>query len=172
MTSPGGPQGPARAVVPVRTVTEDGAERWKVNGAYHREDGPAVIYPDGRQVWHRHGRPHRIGGPAILNGESERWYENGQQHRLDGPAVTLHNGERLWFVRGRQHRVNGPAVESVNGSREWWVDDKEIHDADARTLDELYDAGDVTTIEQTLSLWRQDGPSVRDLLAAVRAANS
>jgi len=28
---------------------------WRVNGLYHREDGPAEIWPDGIKYWHLNG---------------------------------------------------------------------------------------------------------------------
>jgi hypothetical protein len=52
---------------------------WKLpNGDYHREDGPAVIYPDGTKYW----------------------YFNDKYHRLDGPAIELPDGEKRWFIHG------------------------------------------------------------------------
>jgi len=29
---------------------------WRVNGKYHREDGPAVEYSDGNNEWHLNGK--------------------------------------------------------------------------------------------------------------------
>jgi len=55
-----------------------GTIRWKVNGYYHRIDGPAVIFSDGDKYW----------------------YINGQNHRLDGPAVERANGSRDWYLYG------------------------------------------------------------------------
>ena len=34
---------------------EDG-EYWYLNGKWHREDGPAVIYSDGTQAWYINGK--------------------------------------------------------------------------------------------------------------------
>lgn len=53
------------------------------NGAYHREDGPAVVYPDGTQHWYRNGMFHRDDGPAvILPDGTQKWYRNGQLIRV------------------------------------------------------------------------------------------
>lgn len=39
---------------------------WALNGKYHREDGPAVVYDDGTSYWYyENDRMHRIGGPAV-----------------------------------------------------------------------------------------------------------
>lgn len=53
-------------------------------GHYHREDGPAVIYPNGDQFWCR----------------------NDQLHREDGPAVIRSDGTRYWYLRGRIQRAD------------------------------------------------------------------
>ena len=33
-------------------VTDDGDQYWYLDGKYHREDGPAIIYADGEQAWY------------------------------------------------------------------------------------------------------------------------
>ena len=63
-------------------------ESWKLNGKYHREDGPAFIeYRNDGSIWSKHycinGKFHREDGPAFIeynsNGNiaSERYYING-----------------------------------------------------------------------------------------------
>jgi hypothetical protein len=61
-------------------VNEDGTEYWYLDNEYHREDGPAVIWPTGYQSWWIHGQRHRIDGPACEwpNGTKEFWI-NGVQ---------------------------------------------------------------------------------------------
>ena len=56
----------------------NGTQSWKINGRFHREDGPAIIYSDGTKVW----------------------MINGQLHREDGPAIIRSNGERVWYLYG------------------------------------------------------------------------
>lgn len=56
-------------------VNED--KYWTLNGDYHREDGPAV-------VWH--------------NGY-KGWYLNGKFHREDGPAIEYTDGRKSWYRR-------------------------------------------------------------------------
>ncbi len=65
-------------------------EEYRLNGEYHREDGPAVIihYPDGTmdQTWYRDGKVHREDGPAIIgNDGGEHWFLNGE--RQPSPQV-------------------------------------------------------------------------------------
>jgi hypothetical protein len=81
----------------VHHVREDGRQEWRLNGWWHREDGPAVIWPDGGRAW----------------------YQNGILHREDGPAVICYNGTQEWWVEGQQmtrqefelHRFRRWAIE-------------------------------------------------------------
>lgn len=53
-----------------------GTQWWiNENGAYHREDGPAIIWHDGDKSW-------------IINGE---------YHREDGPALEWKSGHQWWY---------------------------------------------------------------------------
>jgi hypothetical protein len=57
----------------------DGIETWfDDNDEYHREDGPAKVWPDGHKVWYKHGDRHREDGPAIehFNGRDKHWFLN------------------------------------------------------------------------------------------------
>lgn len=56
------------------------------HGEYHRENGPAVIFPDGRQGW----------------------YRNGQLHRDDGPAIIRPDGRREWLIKGKFQKSVAP----------------------------------------------------------------
>ena len=62
-------------------VDEYGNQYWYLNGKWHSEDGPAVIWADG----------------------TKRWYLNGKRHREDGPAVIKANGDEEWWINGIQH---------------------------------------------------------------------
>jgi hypothetical protein len=35
------------------------------------------------------------------------------------------NGERCWLVDGMTHRLDGPAVQWADGSKQWWIENKE-----------------------------------------------
>ena len=73
----------------VETYYEDGSLRhvqWRVNGEYHRVDGPAYIW------YYKNGS---IG--------SEHWFVDDEYHRIDGPAIILYNEYGLiedaqWWV--------------------------------------------------------------------------
>jgi hypothetical protein len=51
---------------PVKEVYNDGTIEYRLNGKFHREDGPALIYPDGEKYWYSHGLWHRKDGPAVI----------------------------------------------------------------------------------------------------------
>lgn len=52
------------------------------------------------------------------------WELHGQLHRKDGPAVEYAIGTKVWWVHNKLHRTDGAAIENtVDGSKEWYVDD-------------------------------------------------
>jgi hypothetical protein len=53
-----------------------GVKRWRVNGAFHRMDGPAYERPCG----------------------DKHWFLNGKCHRIDGPASEYANGDKMWYL--------------------------------------------------------------------------
>lgn len=67
---------------PIKTITELGSEQWRLNGEYHREDGPAYISE---------------------SGDFKSWWINGKRHRLDGPAVIITDRPNEWWINGRQY---------------------------------------------------------------------
>jgi hypothetical protein len=77
---------------------------WYLNGALHREDGPAVEYTNGTKYW----------------------FLNGKCHRENGPAVELSNGSKFWYINGKRHRENGPAVEYSNGNKSWYLNGENL----------------------------------------------
>lgn len=78
---------------PVRNVDEFGLISWKLNGQYHREDGPALEYPSGSKAWLRYGEFHRDDGPAIERPREEfpylaDYYINGKHiPQLSGKLI-------------------------------------------------------------------------------------
>jgi hypothetical protein len=83
-----------------RTIT------YKLNGLFHREDGPAVIYEDeSKKYWYKNGKMHKEDGPAVIyKDESKKfWYKKGKMHREDGPAVEWANGDKEWYLEGIQY---------------------------------------------------------------------
>ena len=55
----------------------DGSHRWYLDGLYHNDEGPSIIYAYGTKCWHKNGYRHRLDGPAIeyIDGRKE-WYFN------------------------------------------------------------------------------------------------
>ena len=57
-------------------------KEWRLNGVYHREGGPAVIYADGHKEWYQNGKRHREDGPARIWGyrdeERTEWFLYGE----------------------------------------------------------------------------------------------
>lgn len=84
---------------------------------FHRDDGPAVIWPGSNiEEWWRYGRRHRKGGPAISSQQRIFWYLDGNLHRDDGPAIIQHNSTDKtivyeWWQFDRRHNENGPAIK-------------------------------------------------------------
>ena len=99
---------PSGQVNMVRIIGNDdlwlpGAEIWRLDERFHREDGPAFICPSGYEAWYLHGRHHRKGGPAIIRSDGYReWYLHGRLHREDGPARTHPDGLEEWWEHGRR----------------------------------------------------------------------
>lgn len=61
-----------------KTIDPQGNIAWYDRGAWHREDGPAIIRRDGTTCW----------------------YLNGVCHREDGPARIIYDGARSWYYKG------------------------------------------------------------------------
>lgn len=98
----------------VKTESFDGV-MWKYfneNGEFHREDGPALIYPSGTKVWYKNGQFHREDGPAVFysNGTDE-WYLNGVYYSFDEwcEKVNIRNNEE-WYKMGKRNDEASPAV--------------------------------------------------------------
>lgn len=92
----------------------------RVNGEYHRLDGPAVYSPEtGEEHWYYHGELHRMGGPATTASDGSRYYyQFGKRHRLDGPAVMLADGLTKWYFKDRLITNPETFVELVNAKEE------------------------------------------------------
>ena len=101
-------------------VLDNGTKCWYLNGALHREDGPAVEYANGTKKWYLNGKLHRVDGPAIEFGSNDKfWYPNSELGISDirGGAILI----RKWYLNGKLHREDGPAVEFDCGSGHWYL---------------------------------------------------
>ena len=64
-----------------RKIDIDRANKWKLNGKLHREDGPAYEHPSGFKSWYFNDERHRIGGPAIECPDgSKSWWLDGMDY--------------------------------------------------------------------------------------------
>ena len=81
-------------------IAEDGAKLWYLNGALHREDGPAMECANGYKSWCINGKRHRLDGPAVECAHYKHWCIDDKLHRLDGPAVERANGTAGWYLNG------------------------------------------------------------------------
>jgi hypothetical protein len=100
-------------------VGTDGTVRYyNSSGQLHRVYGPAIEYPSGRRDWYQNGRLHRVDGPAI--------------ERPNSPAAEYSDGDKIWYQNGLLHRLDGPAVEYSDGTYEWWLNGKELTQAQWR----------------------------------------
>jgi len=122
-------------------IDKDGTKIWYLNGALHREDGPACEWADGSKIWYLNGKLHRVDGPAWEYADGETfWYLNGLKHREDGPAQEWSDGNKFWYLNGLKHRVDGPASEWTDGSKEWYLNGVElIHPELFDTMDEWFE---------------------------------
>ena len=106
------------------------AQVYLKNGQYHREKGPAIVFPGVGEIWFKDGRVHREGGlPAILMDNGIDVYkENGLFHRLNGPAVDFPDGYAEWYLDGKKHCTTGPAVDqpACPSANEWYIDDVQL----------------------------------------------
>lgn len=95
---------------------------------------------------------------------------DGRRHRTTGPAVLKANGDREWWKHGKRHRADGPAIEYNNGTRTWMVHGYLVSAREDVYLDELYDDGQMLVLEGVLGALTPYGPTVPELIAAVRVA--
>jgi hypothetical protein len=66
---------------PKLEVDRYGNKWWYLNGDFHNEDGPALIYDNG----------------------SKHWYLHGERHREDGPAIEYYDGTMFWYLNGKRY---------------------------------------------------------------------
>jgi hypothetical protein len=130
---------------PRRTV-ENGFVKYILNGALHREDGPAF---------------EKLGPTGF-----KQWYKNGKSHRLDGPAHEGVDGSKVWWVDGNVHREDGPASIQLGGAEVWYLNGvmltKEQHQEKMKGKPTKKMHGDGKGYEyHLLGLFhREDGPAI------------
>ena len=67
---------------PTLRVGPDGTKSWRLNGKFHRLDGPAIEWTDGTKSWYQNGKLHRLDGPALESPRllSKAWYIDGIEY--------------------------------------------------------------------------------------------
>ena len=91
---------------PTMTVDTDGNKRWKLNGKYHREEGPAIEYANGTKAWFLTDMRHREDGPAIEDVDGNKvWYLNNEWCK-----DVFAWAEALLKLKG----INNPSEDEIN----------------------------------------------------------
>jgi hypothetical protein len=69
---------------PILEIDADGHKLWKLNGKYHRVDGPAIELTDGEKSWWLDGKLHREDGPAYEGADGDKeWWLNDIGYEFD-----------------------------------------------------------------------------------------
>lgn len=92
-------------------------------GRFHRDDGPALIYPHGSVSYYRHGKLHRDeeAGPAQSDPQGlALYFKDGLRHRESGPAAIYPDGLIEYYFEGQLHRADGPAIVYPDGSTSFY----------------------------------------------------
>ena len=100
-----------------------------LNGQYHRENGPAIVWDDGSQEYYLNGKQHCDNGPAYIWDEfHQKYYLNGFLHRTDGPAIHWDSDDE-YFINGIDitKEVEQWIKENGNNLPEYWFEWEENH---------------------------------------------
>ena len=65
---------------PECTIDAYGSKYWRLNGKFHRTNGPAYEGATG----------------------SKAWFLNNKLHRIDGPAVEYADGTKEWYLNNKE----------------------------------------------------------------------
>jgi hypothetical protein len=69
-----------------------------------------------------------MANPEIDAVGNKFWYKSGcpsKRHRTDGPAVKWVNGTKEWYVNDKLHRTDGAAIEWSDGGLWWFLNNQE-----------------------------------------------
>jgi hypothetical protein len=61
-----------------------------------------VIYKFGDIAWLLNNELNREIGPAYIGMLYKAWHKNDLWHRLDGPASIYSNGTKEWYINGKE----------------------------------------------------------------------
>lgn len=114
-----------------------------MQGGFHRNKGPAIIYKNGFKSWYHYAieyrkndtgysietldafdgvLPHSYSdNPSIVyNNGTKEWHKSGFLHRYEKPAIEYSNGDVEYWYYGQRHRKDGPAV--IIGNKQYWFE--------------------------------------------------
>ena len=110
---------------PIEHTYSNGAKEWRLNGVWHRKDGPAIERGNGTETWYLYGKRHREDGPAFTHvSGTKQWCLNGLLHRIDGPACEYHDGTVAFYL---EHKELSP-IEFMDRITDQDVIDKVLTD--------------------------------------------
>ena len=155
----------------------DGTKHWYINGNLHRTDGPAVEWSSGTKEWFVNGLLHREDGPAIEYADGvKQWFLGGKEfsekefNDCFNPNSTMivdADGTKRWInKKGQHHRTDGPAIEWADGSKSWYIEDKNL--TQHQFNDYVNSKSTMTVDKYGHKLWknqkgqyhREDGPAI------------
>jgi len=58
------------------------------------------------------------------SGDKHYLNDKGEFHCLDGPAIERSNGSKFWYINDKEHRNIDPSDEYSYGEKLWYFKDK------------------------------------------------
>ena len=102
-----------------------GTEYWTdLAGQFHREDGPAIVYPCGWEFWYFHGLRDRKDGPAVTMNDAQYWYDRNRLVKvkrytgLNYIEELYTEGLKKTYKRGKKPRE---LFELKTNNLEWFI---------------------------------------------------
>jgi len=87
----------------------NGDKQWRVNGKYHRENEPSILWYNGSEIWYINGKLHREDGPAVIykdvfdaliHHENNKWYLNNIKYSFEKWCEILNKSdEEIIFLK-------------------------------------------------------------------------
>lgn len=98
---------------------------YTLDGAYHREDGPAIETSDGGQIWMMNNDVHRLDGPAIVISDNlNRFFADELLgffhgiHEIDAHEMNLDEAKKIYVVGGHVYG-SSPSEEYIDAALEY-----------------------------------------------------
>ena len=60
---------------------------------------------------------------VTINGVGDKFWKNreGSLHRIGGPAIEKIDGTKEWYENDKRHRIDGPAIDSSDGIKLFYL---------------------------------------------------